>query len=175
MAEVIKLLEPGTAECDAAKYALKVLTFDLVAARVVRVGARTWWKVLGVLLVVMGVVSIFGEYVGDLVETVGAQSLNAVLLLLASYVMLAVGGFLFLFTRRRERFVAHALDHKEFFAGTVFLASPPLQSEKRRKFHKRLLGNKKARAQRRPESNEGPVACRPGQCSFRSAPHPETL
>jgi len=176
MAEILKVLDAGTAEHGAAKYALKILTLDLVAARTVRVGARTWWKVLGVVLVFIVIVAVFGQYVGDYIETVGPQALRALLLLAASYVMLAVGGFLFLFTRRRERLVAHALDEDVFLEDTVLLASPPLQSAKRRLLYEEALRNEKGttvvterRGRKRAEFEETPDFQRAGAERTRTA------
>ncbi|WP_426301871.1 hypothetical protein [Arthrobacter sp. R-11] len=154
MSVVVKLHEPGTAEFDAAQYALKVLTLDLVAARLVRVGARTWWKVFGLLVTVLTTVLALADSLGRVAQVMDSLSLRAILLYAGSYTLIIVGGFLFLFTRRRERLVANVLDGDAFIEDYVLRSSPPLQSRARREQYEAVEKKKQAkRKEARPRKS----------------------
>lgn len=130
MAALAKLQEPESKQLAAANFALKVLTLDLVALRVVRVGARTWWYVFGVVLAVAIAAVVGAERAARFAEQ-AAISIPTALAVIATYVLLAVGAFLFLISRRRERLVATILQHDEFNEKRVVAGLPSLQTYKR--------------------------------------------
>ena len=130
MSEIVALHESGTSESDAAKYALKVLTLDLVAIRVVRVGARTALIIFGLVVVaVAAAVAIFiPGGAGDSITHNPAMLLTGALLA-GSYTITLVGAFVYLFRGKRERLVAQVL-HDGFRESTVLIASTPLRMER---------------------------------------------
>ncbi|MFJ2660003.1 hypothetical protein [Arthrobacter koreensis] len=159
MSDVLKLHEPGTTEHDAAKYALKVLTLDLVAVRLVRVGARTWWKVFGVVVSLATPVLLLASFPEDMMpaQLSDAQMLRTILAVAVCYTLILVGGFVFMFTRRRERLVAYTLEEDKFTEDLVLLHSSALQTMKYRNEQTAVYKGKKRaqRARRRRLPNQG--------------------
>lgn len=130
MSEIVALHESGTSESDAAKYALKVLTLDLVAIRVVRVGARAALIIFGIVVGILAVaMAIFMP--GGAGESIRHDStmLLAGALLAGSYTVTLVGAFVYLLRGKRERLVAQVLQDG-FRESTVLIESPPLRTER---------------------------------------------
>lgn len=138
MATIVKILEPSSVEHGAASYALKVLTLDLVALRVVRINTHTWWIIFGLVVTGVGTTLISGvDWVSELAEGDWTSTLLA---MIVTYIVIAVGAFVFFHARRREKLVALLLEDDVFDDKAVVAFLPSLQTRQSKAKMQKLKG-----------------------------------